>query len=208
MNRLLTFLCFATLTGLVFSGRYPGGADFTSDYDVVYTNYDKQYNFQDKGTYAMPDKIVVDLTIDNKGDTTIEYMKDIYAQPILQKIAENMANLGWNRVDEGANPDVLLTPAGLSSTTYFYTYWYDWWYGGYWGGWYGWYYPPYYSVSSITTGSLIMVIADPHVDSPINRSPASWLGVGNGVLTGGADISRVLTSIDQAFDQSPYLKTN
>ena len=206
MNRSLKFLCFSALAGLLFSGCYPNGPDFTEDLDVVYTTFDDQYDFQSKGTYAMPDQIVTNVEIEGR-DTIYEYMKDIYAQPILQKIADNMSALGWNRVDVSANPDVLLTPAGISSTTYFYSYWYDWWYGGYWG-WYGWYYPPYYTVSSYTTGSLILVIADPHIDSPINRSPAAWIGAMNGILTGSADISRVLVAIDQAFEQSPYLKTN
>jgi hypothetical protein len=101
---------------------------------------------------------------------------------------------------------VVLTPAGLSTTTYFYSYWYDWWYGGYWG-WYGWYYPPYYTVSSYTTGTLLMVVADPDQasESPINRSPALWIAAANGLLTYSYDLSRVSQGIDQAFTQSSYL---
>ena len=96
----------------------------------------------------------------------------------------------------------------MKSTTYFYSYWYDWWYGGYWGWGWGWYYPPYYTVSSYTTGSLIMVISDPNEETPINRSPAVWVGIGNGLLTGAYDIDRATDAVDQAFAQSPYLQTN
>ena len=206
MIKFLTFSCLIAFTGFLFSGCYPGGADYTNDYDVVYTNYDKQYDFASKGTYAMPDKIVVDVEID-RGDTNYIYMKDIYAAPILQKIQDNMTSLGWTRVDISATPDVLLTPAGISSTTYFYSYWYDWWYGGWYGGW-GWYYPPYVTISSFTTGTLIMTIEDPNIDSPINASGASWVAAISGVLTGSYDINRVLNGIDHAFDQSPYLQTN
>ena len=56
---------------------------------------------------------------------TYEYMKDIYAGPILGRIEANMSALGWTRVNIEANADVLLSPAAISSTTYFYSYWYD-----------------------------------------------------------------------------------
>src|SRR6187549_4111927 len=173
MNRIFSYFIFAALAGFGLAGCYPQGPEYTDDLDAVYTTYDPEFDFPGHNTYAMPDKIVVDVQIENDGDTIFEYMQPIYADPILNKIDANMAALGWSKVDVSANPDALLMPAGISSTTYFYYYWYCWWYGGYWGGW-GWYYPPYYSVSSYTTGSLIMTLADPNTDSPINRSPVAW----------------------------------
>ena len=207
MKRIFTYSIFVALAAMGLAGCYPQGPEYTDDLDAVYTTYDPEFDFQGHNTYAMPDKIVVDVQIENDGDTIFEYMKPIYADPILNKIDANMAALGWSKVDVSANPDALLMPAGISSTTYIYYYWYCWWYGGYWGGW-GWYYPPYYSVSSYTTGSLIMTLADPNTDSPINRSPVAWVGAANGLLTGNGNISRVTEAIDQAFKQSPYLKTN
>lgn len=207
MNRLFTYFIFAATAGLLLAGCYPAGPDYTEDLDAVYTVYDEQYDFVGKSTYAMPDQIVTDVQITNGGDTIYEYMKPVYADQILARIDANMSALGWTKVDVSADPDVLLMPAGLSSTTYFYDYWYGWWYGGYWGYW-GWYYPPYYTVSSYTTGSMIIAMADPNIDSPINRSPAIWLGVANGLLTNSGNITRALDGVDQAFEQSSYLKTN
>jgi hypothetical protein len=157
----------------------------------------------------MPNKIVVDVKID-KGDTTYVYMKDAAAAPILASIDQNMKDKGWQKIDISAKPDILVTPAGISSTTYYYSYWYNWWYGGYYGGYWGWYYPPYYTVSSYTTGSLIITIADPNEasNSPINKSQTAWVSVSNGLLTGVNSTSRVTASINDAFAQSPYLKTN
>jgi len=183
---------------LVLWSCYPEGPEYTEDLDVVYTTYDKEYDFQAASTYAMPNKIVVDAEKNIGGDWVPEYMP---------------AN-GWTRLpnDGGGfpspNADVIITPAALKSTTYFYTYWYDWWYGGYYGGWGGWYYPPSYSVSSYTTGSFVIVIADPNVQSPINQTQASWVAVSNGLFTGVYDVTRVTKAIDQSFAQSPYLKTN
>jgi len=206
MSRLFKSLLLPTAAVLLFAGCYPGGPDFTEDLDVVYTTFDDQYDFQAATTYSIPDDIVIDVDIED-GDTTYIYMKKIYADPILAKINENMANLGYQKVDVGANPDLLFMPAAMSSTTFFYSYWYCWWYGGYWGGW-GWYYPPYYTVSSYTTGSMIMTLSDPHSDNPINQSPVSWIAAMNGLMSGNNDINRVLDGIDQAFEQSTYLKTN
>lgn len=203
-----------TLTALLLGSCYPEGPEYTEDLDVVYTTYDKDYDFAAGSTYAMPDKIVVDVEKDDNGDWQPEYMPDAFAGPILAQIQTNMTALGWTRlpntpVTGEPNPDanIILTPAAMKSTNYFYSYWYDWWYYG-WGGWYGWYYPPYYTISSYTTGSMIMVIADPHEESPINQTQAAWMSVGNGLFTGSYDIDRVKRSIDQAFAQSPYLKTN
>jgi hypothetical protein len=192
---------------LLLAGCYPDGPDYVQDIDVVYTVYDQQYDFASKNTFALPDQIVTNVDIQD-GDTVFEYLSPVYATSILQTIQSNMESYGWTKVDISEHPDVLLMPAGLSSTTYFYSYWYDWWYGGYYG-WYGWYYPPYYTVSSYTTGTLLIVASDPNdaKSSPINRSPALWIAAANGLLTYSYDISRVNTGINQAFSQSPYLNT-
>lgn len=211
MNRFLLIAISAILLG----GCYPEGPEYTEDLDVVYTTYNKAYDFQGAQTYAMPDQIVVDVKRDEDdevpGDWVPEFMPDAFADPILAHIEANMAANGWTRLandpitgEPNTDADVVLTPAAIKSTTYFYSYWYDWYYG--WGGWYGWYYPPYYTISSFTTGSMIMVIADPHTESPINQTQAAWLAVGNGLFTGAYDLNRVKKSIDQSFAQSPYLK--
>lgn len=207
MKQLSLKALLMLLTGVLLLGCYPGGPDYTEDLDAVYTTYDEDYNFSSKGTYARPDKIVVDVKIDN-GDTTYVYMKDKFAKPILDRIDANMSSLGWTKVEISALADVLVTPAAWTSTTYFYSYWYDWWYGGWYGGWYGWYYPPYVSVSSYTTGTLMITLVDPNEESPTGRTETKWLAAGNGLYSGAYDQDRVMKAIDQAFEQSPYLKTN
>lgn len=57
-------------------------------------------------------------------------MKDKFATPILEAIDKNMKDKGWTKVDISKNPDLLVSPAAISSTTYYYSYWYDWYYGG------------------------------------------------------------------------------
>jgi Domain of unknown function (DUF4136) len=206
MKRMLSKIMLTAVTGVFLLGCYPAGPEYVEDLDVVYSTYSETYDFKAQNTYAMPDKIVVDVKIDN-GDTTYVYMKDKFAKPILDAIDANMASLGWTKKNISEVPDVLVTPAAWTSTTYFYSYWYDWWYGGYYGGWYGWYYPPYYTVSSYTTGTVVITIADPNEETPTGRNETKWLSAINGLYTGAYDVNRVTTYIDQAFDQSPYLNT-
>lgn len=195
------------LTSAVW-GCYPAGPEFAEDLDAVYTTFEPDFDFKARSTYAMPDKIVTDVKIKN-GDTTYVYMKDAFAQPIFQAIERNMAANGWTKIVATpiVKPDVVLTPAATTSTTYYYSYWYDWWYGGWYGGYWGWYYPPYYTVSSYTTGSLILTMADPKTESPIRQTPAVWVAAASGLYTGVYSVSRVTAAIDQAFAQSPYLNT-
>jgi hypothetical protein len=194
------------IASLFLWGCYPDGAYYYEDTDITFTQYDVDFDFNTRSTFALPDKIVIDVEIED-GDTTYVFMKDTFAAPILASIRSNMENYGWNEVDISNNPDVVLSPAAMKNTTVYYSYWYDWWYGGFYPGW-GWYYPPYYSISSYTTGTMIIAIADPNVSNPVDRSEVSWLMVGNGLASGAGNVDRVTNAIDQAFEQSPYLKIN
>jgi hypothetical protein len=172
--------------------------------DIVLTNHNSDYDFAGKDTYSMPDKIVKITGNLTEGDAPV-FIPDAVATQILARIESNMSKLGYTRVAIDANPKMLLTPASWETTTIFmyYDYWY-WWWGGYYPGW-G--YPPMY-VSSYTTGTLVMSLIDPAVESANGNPIPQWTGAINGLLTGTYNVSRVNKAIDQAFTQSPYLKTN
>lgn len=187
---------------LILFACYPQGPDYYEELDLVYTNYDDQYNFSSKGTYAIPDKIVKIQGSIVEGDDP-EFVKEPYATQMLQQMENNMSDLGWTKVDDPANADVVLFPAVWTNTSWYY--WYDYWcwYYPYYCGW-GWYYPP--MISSITTGTLVMTLVadgDEYVEPD-----RVWTGIGNGVVSGAFNTSRVTRAIDQAFEQSPYLKVN
>ena len=113
-----------------------------------------------------------------------------------------MAALGWTKTEDPANADLVLLPAVWTNTTVYY--WYDYWcwYYPYYCGW-GWGYP---SVSSYTTGTLVMtLVADG--DDYIDPSRV-WTGAATDCSPAPYNTTRVNNGIDQAFEQSPYLKTN
>jgi hypothetical protein len=179
---------------------YPDEPVSYSDLDLVYTNYTESFDFASKGTYAVPDKIVK-VTGNLAEGQDPEYVKEPYNTQVLDKIQSNMTAMGWTKVDDPATADLALLPAIWTNTTVYY--WYDYWcwYSYYYCG-YGWSYP---SVTSYTSGTLVMALVaagDEYVD------PTSvWTAAINGLVSGSYDASRVNDAIDQAFNQSPYLNT-
>lgn len=191
----------AVFPALLLWGCYPAGPEYYEDLDAVITSYDENFDFASKGTYSMPDKIVKVSGILENGDDP-EYVKEPQNTQLLNKIANNMTALGYTRVEDPLQADLTLFPAAWTNTTVYY--WYDYWcwYYPYYCGW-GWGYP---SVSSYTTGTLVMTLV---TDGPDYIEPTRvWTGAINGLLSGAYDITRANNGIDQAFAQSPYLKTN
>jgi hypothetical protein len=183
-------------------GCYPQGPEYYEDLDLVYTNYDSDFDFGSKGTYYMPDKIVK-ITGDIGADEGPDFVKEPYNTQILNMIADNMTALGYTRTYDDQEADLLFFPASWTNTTVYY--WYDYWcwyYPWYCGGW-GWGYP---SVSTYTTGTLVMALAA--TGSDYLEPEKVWTAAVNGLLSGNYNTSRIEQGIDQAFEQSPYLKTN
>jgi hypothetical protein len=206
IKRLISAVLFTSL--LFFWGCTIQGPEYTEELDIVVTHYDVKFDFKAPGTYSMPDK-VVKITGDPLAPP--EYIKDIYGVPILAKIDQNMTDLGWTKVDVNSDPDVQLLPAAWSTTTivgggYWGGGYYCWWYPYYCGGG-GWYYP-YYPVSSYSTGTMLISIIDAKHEGTDGGLPLVWTAAMNGLLSGTYEIDRVNQGIDQAFKQSPYLKTN
>jgi hypothetical protein len=84
-------------------------------------------------------------------------------------------------------------------------------YGGYWGyDWYGYYYP-YYPVyySSYSAGLANIELVDLKVFPEGSKTRyLRWNAYIRGLLTGQHTEGEILNSIDQAFTQTPQLKTN
>ena len=188
---------------VILAACYPGGPEYYEELDLVLTEYDQEFNFESKRTYAMPDS-VVKITGNIIEGQPPDIVKEPYNSLVIDRIEDNLTNLGWERVNNPSMADVVLFPATWTNTTVYY--WYDYWcwYYPWYCGW-GWYYPTV-SVSSYTTGTLVMtmvVTGDEYVE------PTSvWTGAVNGLLSGVQDGSRLNNGIDQAFAQSTYLKIN
>lgn len=199
---------------------YPDYGLNVEDFDVVATFYDKNFNFANVQTYAMPDTIVhyVDST------QQIVSISRQYDTQILSQIESKMNSLGYTRE---MNPqingaDVFILVGATASQNYkvyggssWWPYWG--WYPG-WGYWpieqygpgYGYWYPWWPGGSSYaysyTTGTLAIAMVEPDSANHTNSTvPVRWIGAINGVTEGGVTLDRITEKINQCFSQSPYL---
>ena len=196
MKRLIIYTSVMTL---VLVSCYPDSAQYYEELDIVFTNYEEDIDFSSSETYAMPDSLVKITGNIIEGEDP-EFVKEPYNKMIIEKIESNMTALGWSRVEDPGTADLVLFPAAWTNTTVYY--WYDYWCWYYY--WYcGWGYYWYPSVSSYTTGTLVMhLIAD---GEDFVEPSRVWTAAINGLLSGAQNADRINNAIDQAFDQSPYL---
>jgi len=197
-------------------GCYPGGPEYTSDYSLVVTDYEKDFDFGSKKTYFMPDTVNFETNDKDISDEIVRGFEEL----ILDEVESNMSARGYVRVDSTAqeSPDLFIgiDVFAIDNSGLAWVPGGGWW-GGYyppgWGwGWGGWYYPPYYPVGySFKTGTVLINMADPNAtDDPEDEVKIVWFGALDGLLSSSTatNQSRVTDGINQAFDQSPYLQSN
>ena len=179
---------------VVFYSCYPGEINSTEETDMVVTLFDQKANFSAFQTFAMPDTVV--HVGDDQGSGNISRQ---YDTQILNRIRQNLQQLGYTEEANPAQADVLVVALGANTTWVSGSCYWSW---GYWYPYPGYCYPVAYSY---TTGTIVMVMADPKMTT---QSDALWFASINGLVSesGVGDISsRINKNIDQAFDQSPYL---
>jgi hypothetical protein len=219
MNRRISAGLPSTLF-LVFSiflfGCYPKGPEYYEDTDLTVTDYDAGYNFASQRTYWMAD--TVEYTTNIK-DSELD---DALVEDLISKVAENMASRGYQRLsnEQIDNADFALTISVVSSRNTGVgwvpgpPYYPGWGWGPGWGGWYPPYWGGYYSYS-YTTGSVFIHWWDPQESLATTADgedlqPVHWVGIFNGLVSSSSNnnASRVSRSVDQAFNQSPYIRSS
>jgi hypothetical protein len=178
--------------------KYPPSSERLLEDLAVITQYDTSVDFNQYKTYAIPNFVVKITAKDTTNDTGTASLA------VIAQIKKNMADRGFTEVAATANPDFGLQVIYYQNTT-IYAY-----YGGYYGyNWWGYYYP-YYPVyySSYTTGLCSMELIDLKVLPPNpNQRYLRWNGYIRGLMTGNHTLDEIKRSIDQAYIQTPQLKT-
>ncbi len=167
-------------------------------------------------------------------DDTSDHSLIKYNNDIIQAIASNMSAYGYTRVSDTASgvPDVRISSTAITIKNVTVGTWYPYYPGWGWGwGWgynassrdtdyyypgYPGYYPPGYGwgipyYSSYTTGTLLIEMANPLDIRVVGNDtvvPIYWNAGINGVLSSGSDKTRIIGTIDKAFEMSPEIKTN
>ncbi|MCK5618107.1 MAG: DUF4136 domain-containing protein, partial [Candidatus Krumholzibacteria bacterium] len=204
---LLVPLGLLLLAG-VYGACTPGSDITAAESDVVVTLFDNDFNFGSIKTYSMPDSIMM-ISADSLETSDMDHDTQ---KEIIDLVESNFTSRGYQRIDPAQSPDfnVVLTEQRVEHwNLYTYNPWNPW-YGGW--GYYWWYYPPSTGVSyAFTTGTLFIQMGE-FEENPGDTGKtktAYWYASMNGVLDDSqANLRRRFTdSINQAFDQSPYLKT-
>jgi hypothetical protein len=196
---------------LVFSSctKYPNESDRLLEDLVVYTQYDVNTNFSDYQTFAIVDSLGYQDANDSGRVLTPN------AKAILDRIVVNMENRGFQKVAHDAipRPDFAIDVDYIKSTEvdvyypgYYWGGYYDPFYWGYGGYYYG--YPYYPTVTSYSTGSVFIDLFDLKYPSSDNKLYSRWNVFIRGLYTDAHTATEIDKSIDQAFAQTPTLKTS
>lgn len=220
MKHLLSAAVALGAVLLVGCQKEPSTSGLRNEY-LVYTAQDRSADFAAIDTYYIPDSILLigAQAVNEEGDRVAKYWKDADALTLINTVVGAMNERGYTRIreaDQRQTADVGFQVSYIEQTTYFSGYsnpywWWDYpyyWAPDYWGPWTGWYYPfaVYYSY---TTGSLLLEMVDlKNGDTTTRKLPILWNVYVSGLLRGSnpINIDMAVEALDQAFEQSPYLK--
>ena len=207
---ILSFLAIFLIptSVILIEGCYPNNDITIEDSDIVFTTYNDSVNYGALSTYFMPDTVLPIVDPDDPEDYS-----NPYQSLMLNTVASNMAAYGYTRVDTTGNtPDVAVVLSVVTTTNvnvgWYYPYWgYGW---GYWGGWYYPYYPPIPYYTSYTTGTLVINMFHRQIVGTDTITTQYWSAASNGILESSTSNmeNRIKSVIDQAFIQTPQIKTN
>jgi hypothetical protein len=194
------------ILALLASGCSPGSnPESVSGYDTVLTFYADNADFPHAFTFALVDTVM--HLVEQGGSDTITRE---YDELILTRVRADMLAQGWTEIaaPDSAHPPDVAVQVGVTTSDYVgVAYWPPYW--GWYPGWgypgYGWgYYPTY----SYTTGTVLVAMLDLRNPDPVAESlPVMWLAAVSGVAsTTSSNQTRIVSGIDQAFEQSPYLR--
>jgi hypothetical protein len=194
------------------------GFKSVDDYNVVVTLFDQDFNFGDFATFSMPDS-VVHLRIPEKEAT--DNITWVYDSHILSEVVDLFESSGYQKVDPHVTtPDFFVLVSVTKQNWLEFPYEHHWWVN------WSWYthwpsltdtwdvtYPVQYTDEpySFSQGTLFIDIMDAkNRDATGEKIPIRWTAVINGVLgyTDPKSQNRIITSIKQAIEQSPYLDRN
>ena len=179
----------------------PDGLDETQDQILTIARKTDAVDFTKFNSFAITDSITA---VDDGKKVRIS---DATSDLIIAQVVRNMNLYGYTQVQADENPDLLVDLSYIQRTnTYMYPgYWsdWDWWWD--WNGypWWGW--DPYYPyqmpafVSSYTTGSIVIEVADVVNVATESTVPVVWHGLVREILNGSHTQQELLSSIDEVF---------
>ena len=230
----LQLLLIGLLIAFGFTACLDDDTDSVEDYDTVLVEYDRDFNFDSKQYYLLPDTVTMITDVENYEKSAEELALD---DAILAEIETQMEQAGYTKLTPADTADsdrmdqAVIVTTSRATVTYvdYYTDYYN--YGrSYWGWYYGfnhyfpgyywdYYYPWGYPVNYAYTYSVGTVViemvdpADPYRLDDDNGEvvyPVRWLAVLNGLAEMSYENTeeRITDGIEEAFTLSPFLTTD
>jgi hypothetical protein len=210
MKKITLSIMAIGMIALTSCTKYPAESDRIMEDMVVYTQYDVNTDFNTFKTFAITDSLGY-IDDDGNGKVLTEN-----AQALLDRIVSNMESRGFVKVPHDAmpKPDLGIDVSYLKTTTvsvyspgYYWGGFYDPFYWGYPGYGYGYpYYPTY--VTSSSAGSVFIDLFDLKHPGADNKLLTRWNVYIRGLYTDTHTVNDMKNSVDQAFTQTPSLKTS
>ena len=187
----------------------PGALEETRDQILTVARKGDNANFTNYRTFAITDSIAV-------VDDGVKFrMNNDTTDMIIAQIVVNMNRYGYTQVVAKNNPDLLVDVSYIKKTnTYMYPgYWndWDWWWDSFEYPWDGW--NPFYPyqmptfISSYTTGSLVIEVADVTEVASESSVPIVWHGLVREILNGKHTQQELISSIDEVFAILPPINS-
>ena len=179
--------------------------------DVVYTNFNPNFDFGQGTTFAIPENVVIISDIPIQPGQQPPFIDFVAGRSILGAIRTNMLQRGFTQVNQFADPDFILLPSVVEDNSLLFEY--DWWFWDWWipnlGAGLGWTYPGYQPaiVTSVSTESLLIQFVNMKATTN-DKLEVDWVAIVNGALTGSQtnNTERAVAGVNQAFVQSPYIQ--
>lgn len=213
MKKIAGLLALVLLAGCV---REPEVSDLVK-YMVVQTQYDtgeitgEANVFNEYTTFVLREDTLGFVSTYPGADTILldepGSLVD-FATSTIERVAGHVTERGFTRVEEDADPDFAVKIVVLENFSFFQTVSYPGYYSGYYG-YYGGYYGPI--VETYSSNFVTMVIEVVDIKNFVEnggRYNVVWSAYIGDLLTSDDRKNKILTAVDQAFEQSPYFSKN
>jgi len=207
------FPYLAFVFGLIsISGCAPGLPEDVTTLDVVYTNFNPNFDFSRGTTFAIPENVPIISQNPPPQGQQPPFIDFVTGRSILGAIRTNMLSRGFTQVNQFSDPDFIILPYLPESNSLLFDY--NWWFWEWWipniGTGFGWRYPGFQplTVTSVSTNSLVIQLVNMRGTTSTNELEVDWVVIINGAITGSqtSNSERAVAGINQAFIQSPYIQ--
>jgi hypothetical protein len=201
------FQVLAIVLGIAIAGCQPD-PDELKLYDdlVVSTNYDPSAAFSEYTTYTLPTD-TIGFVSNQTNDTLLTHAESTLVRPLIERVRMNLDQSGLTRVDKGEDPDIGMNILIVNNLNlfqqvidpgYYYPYYY---------GYSSYYYYPYVQTYVENTATLVLQMVDLKNRNSNNQVKVVWTAQMGDVVSTIDRVKQCEEAIDQAFVQSPYLKS-